>query len=50
MLQQKVLFSSEDCAYIRSLIDNADEIEGHDTLTLIDTINQGKAKYNREIR
>jgi len=49
MLQQKVLFSSEDCAYIRSLIDNADEIEGHDTLTLIDTINQGKAKYNREI-
>lgn len=49
MLQQKVLFSSEDCAYIRNFIDSADEIEGHDTLTLIDTINQGKAKFNKEI-
>jgi len=49
MLQQKVLFSSEDCAYIRNFIDSADEIEGHDTLTLIDTLNQGRAKFNREI-
>lgn len=49
MFQQKVLFSPEDCAYIRSFYDNSKEVEGHDTLTLVDTIKQGRAKYNREI-
>ena len=49
MFQQKVLFSAEDCAFIRSFYDNSNEVEGHDTLTLVDTINQGRAKYNREI-
>ena len=47
MLQQKVLFSPKDCSYIRSFFDESTEVEGHDTLTLIDTI--GQAKYNKEI-
>ncbi len=47
MYKQEVLFSKEDCTYIRSFFDNSTEVEGHDTLTLVDTI--GQAKYNREI-
>ena len=47
MLKQEVLFSKEDCAYIRNFFDESTEVEGHDTLTLVDTI--GQAKFNREI-
>jgi len=47
MYRQQVLFSKEDCNYIRSFYDESEEVDGHDTLTLVDTIAQ--AKHNREL-